>query len=249
MTAVARTERKKAVPGARPRASAPRRAAPPEVRAALDDVAQALVTRLAHLFSTLESPSAHKSARKALEEALQSQLPAFLADEFAGHLLAPDSVRNAAKVRGQRQLLVHLLSGVDVPAIVSAEKHRGTSSAGHAARRSRITSWPDTDGADDAAADVVASDEGGRMLTTKGAAKLLHMSRTHVIGLADAGLLGQVSKTAGGHRRIPEEAALAYKKQMKARQAKGLEAMVAATQRSGLYDRELEGIARPPKRR
>jgi hypothetical protein len=51
----------------------------------------------------------------------------------------------------------------------------------------------------------------------------------------DAGALGGVSRTAGGHRRISKAAVLAYKADSKARQTKGLDAMAQASERLGLY--------------
>jgi excisionase family DNA binding protein len=94
---------------------------------------------------------------------------------------------------------------------------------------------------------VAAVDE-DEQLTSEAAAKLLHVSRTHLNTLLDAGMLGEVSRTAGGHRRIPKAAVLTYKAESKARQAKGLDAMVKASQRLGLYKGELAGVPRRAKR-
>ena len=79
-------------------------------------------------------------------------------------------------------------------------------------------------------------------LTSEAASKLLHVSRTHLNTLVDTGQLGDVRRTAGGHRRISKAAVLQYRAASKDRQAKGLDAMVEATERLGLYDSELDGI-------
>ena len=92
---------------------------------------------------------------------------------------------------------------------------------------------------------TVADDE--ELLTSEQAAELLHVSRTHVNKLVDSGALGIVSKTIGGHRRVPKVAVMAYKTESKSRQAKGLERMSEASRRMGLYEDELAGIPTPPK--
>jgi len=79
-------------------------------------------------------------------------------------------------------------------------------------------------------------------LTSEAAAKLLHVSRTHLNALVDAGQLGEVRRTAGRHRRISKAAVLRYKEASRQRQTQGLDDMMAATQRLGLYERELEGV-------
>jgi excisionase family DNA binding protein len=91
------------------------------------------------------------------------------------------------------------------------------------------------------------TDEGTDVLTTEEAAKLLNVSRTHLISLVESGTL-PASRTSGGHRRIPKAAVLAYKGQMQARQRKGLDAMMKASGDLGLYHDELEGIPRRSKR-
>ena len=85
-------------------------------------------------------------------------------------------------------------------------------------------------------------------LTSEEAAKLLHVSRTHLNTLVDTGRLGEVSRTAGRHRRISKAAVLQYKAASKERQAKGLDAMAEASERLGLYDQELEGVPVRSKR-
>jgi len=93
-----------------------------------------------------------------------------------------------------------------------------------------------------------ASEDEDDSLTSERAAELLHVSRTHLNTLLDAGLIGGVSRTSGGHRRIPKSAVLAYKEISKQRQARGLEAMAEASRSLGLYKDELKGIGRRTKR-
>lgn len=130
-------------------------------------------------------------------------------------------LKNQAIARKRRAMLMHLLAAADVQAFV--------------------------DGPAEAPTDVVAEDD-GEQLTSEGAAKLLHVSRTHLNTLLDAGALGDVSRTAGGHRRVSKAAVLAYKADSKVRQAKGLDAMAQASQRIGLYNDELVGVPRRAKR-
>lgn len=85
-------------------------------------------------------------------------------------------------------------------------------------------------------------------LTTEEAATLLGVSRTHVISLIKSHAL-TASQTSGGHRRLSKAGVLAYKTEMKTRQSKGLDAMMAATTDMGLYETELEGIPRRAKRK
>jgi len=85
-------------------------------------------------------------------------------------------------------------------------------------------------------------------LTTEEVARLLSVSRTHVISLIKSHVL-MASQTSGGHRRISKAAVLAYKAEMKNRQAEGLDAMTAATADMGLYEAELEGIPQRTKRK
>lgn len=85
-------------------------------------------------------------------------------------------------------------------------------------------------------------------LTTEEAAALLSVSRSHVISLIKSQVL-TASRTSGGHHRISKAVVLAYKAEMKNRQAKGLDAMTAATADMGLYETELEGIPHRTKRK
>ena len=95
---------------------------------------------------------------------------------------------------------------------------------------------------------IITRDDDDELLTSEQAAELLHASRTHVNKLMDSGVLRNVSKTEGGHRRVPKASVLAYKAQSKARQAKGMERIADASRRLGLYEAELAGIPKPPKR-
>lgn len=119
----------------------------------------------------------------------------------------------------QRAMLLHLLSTVQVQAL-GLEK---TLSQGVAAIH-----------------ETVADEE----LTSEAAAKLLHVSRSHLNTLADSGVLGEIRRTAGNHRRISKAALLDYKARSKERQAKGLDAMMEASQKLGLYGDELAGVPR-----
>ena len=90
--------------------------------------------------------------------------------------------------------------------------------------------------------------EAADSLTTEQAATLLGVSRTHVISLIKSHAL-LASLTSGGHRRLLKTAVLAYKEEMKARQSRGLDAMMAATTDMGLYETELLGIPQRTKRK
>jgi excisionase family DNA binding protein len=85
---------------------------------------------------------------------------------------------------------------------------------------------------------ALGGEVGDPLLSSEEAAKLLHVSRTHINMLIDSGKLGQVTRTEGGHRRIARTAVLKYKAESKLRRAKGVNAMVEATERLGLYDAE-----------
>lgn len=97
-------------------------------------------------------------------------------------------------------------------------------------------------------APTAPANEAAESLTTEEAATLLSVSRTHVISLIKSGAL-DASQTSGGHRRISKAAVVDYKMAMKARQSKGLDAMMTATSDLGLYDAELEGIPQRTKRK
>lgn len=78
-------------------------------------------------------------------------------------------------------------------------------------------------------------------LTCEAAAKLLNVSPKYLYALVDEGRLP--SRTVkGGHRRIPRAAVLAYRKKMRAEQSEGLDRLMDASQRMGIYDAELDGL-------
>jgi len=129
---------------------------------------------------------------------------------------------NKAAAR-QRAMLLHLLSTVQVQSL-GLDK---TLSQGVAA-----------------IPEAVADEE----LTSEAAAKLLHVSRSHLNTLADSGVLGEIRRTAGNHRRKSRTALLDYKVRSKERQAKGLDAMMEASQKLGLYGDELAGVPRRASR-
>ena len=124
-------------------------------------------------------------------------------------------------VRERRAMLVHVLTTADV----------------HALRLDPLE-----------AGSKAKAREDDESLTSEEAAELLHVSRTHLNGLLDTGSIPGMSRTEGGHRRIPKAAVLAYKEVSKQRQARGLEAMAVASQGLGLYKDELAGVPRRAKR-
>ncbi|BBU30254.1 hypothetical protein BTHE68_39880 [Burkholderia sp. THE68] len=81
-------------------------------------------------------------------------------------------------------------------------------------------------------------------LTSEEAAKLLHVSRTHLNTLIRDGRLTGVRLTPGGHRRISRAKVLAYKVSTEESQRQGLDEMVQASARMGLYDAELKNSPR-----
>ncbi len=121
--------------------------------------------------------------------------------------------------RKRRAMLVHVLSAADVRGI-----------------NANVAMMQDV---------APATVEDDELLTSQDAAKLLHVSRTHMNMLIDTGKLGAVSITDGGHRRIARSVVLAYKKRAKARQVLGLAEMVGTSARLGLYAGE---IANTPRR-
>lgn len=89
---------------------------------------------------------------------------------------------------------------------------------------------------------VVSLEGDAEEVTSEQAAKLLHVSRTHVNTLVAEGKLGTARLTPGGHRRLAKADVLRYKAESKTRQARGLDSMAAASERLGLYEDELAGI-------
>lgn len=156
----------------------------------------------------------HKAAAKAAEKRVAELMPELLEQQFALSFLQDQDA-----ARRRRALLTHLLSAADLHGV------RGMPF------KAPLVPVPAAGAAEDA-------DE----ITSEAAAKLLHVSRTHLNSLVDSGQLGPVRRTAGGHRRISKASVLRYKAASKARQAKGLQAMGEASQRLGLYDHELDGV-------
>ncbi len=160
---------------------------------------------------------AAKSTRKTVEKTVVECVPALLEQAFVTSFLS-----GKAHAREHRAFLSHLLSMVELQAAVGKD----WSSLMQATAASKA----------DSSADEEAE------LTSEAASRLLHVSRTHVNSLADSGALGVVRRTDGGHRRISKAGLLKYKATSQERQAKGLDAMMAASQKLGLYDAELEGL-------
>lgn len=75
-----------------------------------------------------------------------------------------------------------------------------------------------------------------RLLTTADVATMLDASRPHVSMLCDAGKLGEVVTTEGGHRRIRSSAVAAYLA-ARAKQVRGAKSPREAGVEAGLYDR------------
>ena len=137
--------------------------------------------------------------------------------------IEPDLAAEGERARQQRAILMHLLSTAELRRLSPNAMMSGVSAAAAA---------PGED-------EVVTSEE---------AAQLLHVSRTHVNSLVQAGKLGPVNLTEGGRRRISKAAVLHYKADSKHRQARGLAMMTEASQRLGLYDNEFAGVRRKAKR-
>jgi excisionase family DNA binding protein len=85
-------------------------------------------------------------------------------------------------------------------------------------------------------------------LTIEQAAQLLFVSQTYIRQLVAEGRLSCLRATPAGDLQIPRAAALAYRSQMKKEQREGLDKMVRATDRMGMYDAEAEQLpTRPDK--
>lgn len=185
------------------------------VQVALDALSKDVASQLVVLLRT--QLAAAKPSRNVVEKALVEAVPAALERAFVTSFLSGESV-----ARERRAVLAHLLSSAELQAAVG-----GDWTAPMEART--FTK----------AASKVHEDE---ELTSEAASRLLHVSRTHLNTLADSGVLGSVRRTDGGHRRISKAALLKYKAASRQRQAKGLDATVAASQKLGLYDVELAGL-------
>lgn len=138
--------------------------------------------------------------------------------EFKRELLGP-----VPESRKRRALLTHVLTRVDAR---DALTEVTAASPAHAAVNVADSEW----------------------LTSQDASKLLHVSRTHMNTLLDSGVLGEILRTAGGHRRVSREAVMTYKEESKQRQAAALDAVADASQRLELYAGELGGVTRKGRR-
>ena len=165
---------------------------------------------------------AQQVARSAASETIGKNVAVAIPELFEQAFIADFLQDKDASHR--RAILTHLLS--------TAELQRYTGSNQKLPITISIAAAPDE------------SDE----LTSEEAAKLLHVSRTHLNTLVDTGRLGEVSRTAGRHRRISKAAVLQYKADSKKRQEKGLKAMIEASERLGLYDEEFASTANIPVR-
>lgn len=160
---------------------------------------------------------AAKSSRKSVEKAVVESVPVLLEQAFVTSFLS-----GKEHAREHRAFLFHVLSAAELQATVGKD----WTALMRATAVSKAASSADED----------------EELTSEAASKLLHVSRTHLNTLADSGALGVVRRTDGGHRRISKAALLKYKALSQERQSKGLDALVAASQKLGLYDAELEGL-------
>jgi excisionase family DNA binding protein len=177
----------------------------------------------------------------------------FALENVARSLVTPLTAAIAARAQQpmNSKAIRHVVSDV-LPGFLEKEFTQGLLRNEKAARERRamlmhVLSTADVRAFMENLAETPAVDE-DEQLTSQAAAKLLHVSRTHLNTLLDAGKLGEVSRTAGGHRRISKAAVLAYKAASKARQAEGLASMARASQRLGLYKDELAGVPRRAKR-
>ncbi|WP_250481724.1 helix-turn-helix domain-containing protein [Caballeronia sp. NCTM5] len=83
-------------------------------------------------------------------------------------------------------------------------------------------------------------------ITREEAAAILHVSLVYLDKLIVAGVLPGVNVT-DGRERILKSSLLAYKRKLRRQQKTGLKDMVEASERAGLYEVELKGVA--PHRR
>jgi excisionase family DNA binding protein len=144
-----------------------------------------------------------------IRQSLDEQFAGLLEAEFANDLL-----RDLAKTSVEkRTLLTHLLTEANVKALT-------------------IEGLPKENVVD---LDVESAAE---FLTSEEAAKMLRLSRTHVNALIDAGKLGDILKTEGGHRRVTRGAVLDYLEARKVTQRKGIEQMMEESAKMGLYKDE-----------
>lgn len=201
------------------------------------------------------------SAARVRRGAAPAAVPVHELTEVVGGLSGPISARLAAEMAKQVKVpekKLRVLFEIAIPGVLQAELENSLLASGPEFRAKRaklahVLSSAELAEAVPAVMEAMpgiaeaAPGEDPRALTSEEAADLLHVSRSHVNALADAGTLGEVMRTAGGHRRLSRAQVLAYKEQCKRTQAKGLEAMIAASEKAGLYDLELK--AAPRRRR
>ncbi|WP_184294573.1 helix-turn-helix domain-containing protein [Roseateles terrae] len=205
------------------------------IQFALEDLARSLVARVTELVQEQlhgTRMSASKS-RQALAEAVASQMPTMLEQEFMARLLGNDP-----SARQHRAVLSHVLSAAEVQAVgAEFSPLRLPPPQSHERNRPDEASTPP-------AADAEQAEE----LTSEAAAKLLHVSRTHLNTLADTGALGRIRRTEGGHRRLLKAHVLRYLAETQDRQLQGLDQMIAATDALGMYEEEAK-VLRPQRSR
>lgn len=185
---------------------------------AFEGLSKALVSKVN---AVIAQQLGRQAVSKTIEQKVAAMMPVVLEQAFILDFLQD----NQESARHRRAILSHLLSAAELQNTVGSlllVPFAGTPSE--------------------------AAPADGEELTSEAASKLLHVSRTHLNTLVDTGQLADVRRTAGGHRRISKAAVLQYKAASKDRQAKGLDAMVEATERLGLYDSELDGIPVRSKR-
>ncbi|MBB5460239.1 helix-turn-helix domain-containing protein [Paraburkholderia sp. Cpub6] len=85
-------------------------------------------------------------------------------------------------------------------------------------------------------------------LTIEQAARLLFVSQAHVRTLLADGTLIGARTTQDGDVRIPRATVLSCKTQIRAVQQEGLDRMIGATDRMGLYDAEAADIPKHRKK-
>jgi excisionase family DNA binding protein len=186
------------------------RTRPAEPGATLQLALDSFARALAKKVLALISPSLPDQAtRTKIGRSLDEQFVGLLEAEFANNLL-----RDLAKTTiEKRMLLTHLLAEANFKALT-------------------------IDGLQKENVVDVDVENAVQLLTSEEAAKMLRLSRTHVNALIDAGKLGDVIKTEGGHRRITRSAVLDYLEARKVTQRKGIEQMMEESAKLGLYDDE-----------
>ncbi len=191
------------------------------IQFALEELSRNVVARITQMVhdQIANSRGSAAKSKQALTDAVAEQLPEILEQEFLTRLLS-----NETSARQHRAVLAHLLSAAEVQASVGAG----------------FAPWPWPTGSASSAPN--SSEE----ITSEAASKLLHVSRTHLNALADAGVLGPVRRTEGGHRRLVKAEVMRYLKEAQDRQLKGVQDMMSASDELGLYEDEAKALR--PKR-